>query len=269
MYISYVIALGLVVIIVAKFLMPGKYPAKKAFGKIISTLFAMAGCRIEHLNAVWIIGIVISLVFAQALIVSADWRLILPYFFFTLAFYYGGNTIILKSSLPSRAIARFGEQRAFKAYETVVGLMFLNQGLAVGCMTVLHLPTWESLIYPPLYIAVGVALFILGLTFKLWATLTVGVDAYYFRDMFLGQSLIPICNSGPYRFLRNPMYSVGHLQGYGYALIYGSLPGCFAAAAGHFLIYVFFFVAERPFLRHIFATLQPASINLRHTSVGQ
>jgi len=41
------------------------------------------------------------------------------------------------------------------------------------------------------------------------------------------------------------MYSVGQLQGYGYALLYGSLPGFVAAAAGHLLIYAFYVVAER------------------------
>jgi protein-S-isoprenylcysteine O-methyltransferase Ste14 len=215
----------------------------------VSTVFAMAGWRLEHLNAVWVAGSVASVFLAHVLVTSADWRLTLPYFLFTLAFYYGGNALILRSTLPARAIARFGEQRAFRGYETLAGLMFLNQGLGVGCMAALHLPRWEQTVPAPLVLAAGVTLFAVGLIIKLWATLTVGVDVYFFRDMFLGCPLPTACDGGPYRFLHNPMYSVGQLQGYGYALLYGSLPGVVAAGAGHLLIYAFYFVAERPFVR--------------------
>ncbi len=217
--------------------------------RVVSTVFAMAGWRLEHLNAVWIAGSVASVLLAHVLIASADWRLILPYFFFTLIFYYGGNAVILRSNIPTRAIARLGEERAFRAYETVAGLMFLNQGLGVGCMAALHIPGWERAVPEPLVLAAGVALFAVGLAVKLWATLTVGVDVYYFRDMFLGRPLTAACDSGPYRFLHNPMYSVGQLQGYGYALLDGSIPGVIAAASGHLLIYAFYAVAERPFVR--------------------
>ena len=54
------------------------------------------------------------------------------------------------------------------------------------------------------------------------------------------------------------MYSVGQLQGYGYALLHGSLPGCAAAAAGHLLIYAFYVAAERPFVRNVYLTSRPA-----------
>lgn len=226
--------------------------------RVVSTVFAMAGWRLEHLNAAWVAGSVVSVSLAHVLIARADWRLTLPYFLFTLLFYYGGNAVILRSELPVRAIARFGEERAFRAYETLAGLMFLNQGLGVGCMAALHVPGLEQAVPASLVLAVGVSLFVVGLLVKLWATLTVGVDVYYFRDMFLGRPLASVCDGGPYRFIRNPMYSVGQLQGYGYALVYGSLPGLVAAAAGHLLIYAFYVVAERPFVRSTYLMPRPA-----------
>jgi protein-S-isoprenylcysteine O-methyltransferase Ste14 len=216
---------------------------------VVSTIFAMAGWRLEHLNAIWIAGSVVSVYLAHILIARADWRFTVPYFLLTLVFYYGGNAMILSSELPVFAVARLGEERAFRAYETLAGLMFLNQGLGVGCMAALHVPRWEQMVSPPVVLGAGVALFTVGLLVKLWATLTVGVDVYFFRDMFLGRPLASACESGPYRFLSNPMYSVGQLQGYGYALLHGSLPGLIAAAAGHVLIYAFYVVAERPFVR--------------------
>ncbi len=225
--------------------------------RIVSTVFAMAGWRLEHLNAVWVAGSVASVSLAHVLITRADWRLTVPYFLCTLVFYYGGNAVILRSNLPNLAIARLGEERAFRAYETLAGLMFLNQGLGVGCMAALHVPGLEQAVPAPAVLAAGVALFAVGLVVKLWATITVGVDVYYFRDMFLGRPVAAVCEGGPYRYLRNPMYSLGQLQGYGYALLYGSLPGVVAAAAGHLLIYAFYLVAERPFVRSTYLMARP------------
>jgi len=232
---------------------PGKRPiAHKLLLRalrVLSTIMAMAGWRLEHLNAVWVTGSVASVLLAHVLVNRADERLTIPYFLFTLAFYYGGNAAVLRSNLPARAISLLGEERAFKAYETLAGLMFLNQGLGVGCMSALHAPVIERAIPAPLVLAAGIMFFVVGLSAKLWATLEVGVDVYYFRDMFLGRPLAPPVVHGPYRFLRNPMYSVGQIQGYGYALLYGSLPGVAAAGAGHLLIYAFYLFAERPFVR--------------------
>lgn len=231
--------------------------------RALSAVFAMAGWRPEHLNAVWVAGSVASVYLAHVLVGLADVRFTIPYFLFTLAFYYGGNAAVLRSNLPARAIARLGEEGAFKAYETLAGLMFLNQGLGVGCMAALHAPEIEMAVPAPLVLAAGILLFAMGLLVKLWATLTVGVDVYYFRDMFLGRPLAPAADRGPYRFLRNPMYSVGQLQGYGYALLFGSFPGIVAAGAGHLLIYAFYMFAERPFVRRIYGTRQAYSENPR------
>jgi protein-S-isoprenylcysteine O-methyltransferase Ste14 len=227
----------------------------------------MAGWRLEHLNPIWVAGSIASVGLAHELVARADGRLTIPYFLFTLAFYYGGNAAVLRSNLPSRAVSRLGEERAFRAYETLAGLMFLNQGLGVGCMAALHWHGVEGVVPAPLVLGAGIVLFATGLLIKLWATLTVGVDVYYFRDMFLGRPLAPMADQGPYRFLRNPMYGVGQLQGYGYALLYGSLPGVLAAGAGHLLIYAFYWLAERPFVRRIYLS-PPIPQEDRRRAVG-
>jgi protein-S-isoprenylcysteine O-methyltransferase Ste14 len=210
----------------------------------------MVGFRPEHLNVAWVAIGGASIAFAHALVGLGEWRLTVPYFLFTLVFYYGGNAAILSSSVRPRLIARFGEERAFHAYETVLGVMFLNQGLGIGCMA--SLPGWELAAPREAVVAAAVVLFTVGLVVKLWATLVVGTDTFYYFDMFVDRAVGTFSSKGPYRFLRNPMYGMGQLQGYGYALFAGSFAGLFAAAVGHALIFAFFFLLERPFMGRVY-----------------
>jgi protein-S-isoprenylcysteine O-methyltransferase Ste14 len=233
-------------------------PARTA-GRVASTFFAMTGWRLEHLNVVWVAAGAGSIALAHHLVTLGDWRLTVPYFLFTLLFYYGGNGAILSSRAPALLIARLGEQRAFRAYETVLGVMFLNQGLGVGCMAAL--PGWQISAPRGALVAGALVLFCVGLVVKLWATLVVGTDTFYYFDMFVRRAVGKASHEGPYRFLENPMYGVGQLQGYGYALFVGSLAGVLAAAAGHVLIYAFYLLFERDFVRRTYpaAPLSPVS----------
>src|SRR2546429_551970 len=52
--------------------------------------------------------------------------------------------------------------------------------------------------------------------------------------------------AGPYRFLRNPMYTVGYLQTYGFALVTRSWPGLAAALIDHVAILLFYQLVEKP-----------------------
>jgi protein-S-isoprenylcysteine O-methyltransferase Ste14 len=209
----------------------------------------MIGWRLEHLTPAWVVGGAVSLVAAHALIARGDWRLTVPYFVLTLLVYYGGNSLILAGGLSRWAVRRFGERRAWRGYESLLGVMFLNQGLGVGCMTALSFPGLGFLNGAPWLREVGALLFIVGVVVKWWATWLVGSDAFYYRDLFLRRPAADFVRRGPYRLLRNPMYGVGQLQGYGYALVASSPLGLLAAGIGQLLIYAFFFAVERPFVR--------------------
>jgi protein-S-isoprenylcysteine O-methyltransferase Ste14 len=222
------------------------------------TFLAMIGWRLEDLTPLWVIGGATSVFVAHALIARGDWRLTVPYFVFTLLLYYGGNSLILASALPEWVARRFGERRAWRTYESLLGVMFLNQGLGVGCMTALSLPGVNLLDGVPWLRALGALLFVAGVAVKAWATWLVGADAFYYRDLFLRRPRGTLVRRGPYRFLRNPMYGVGQLQGYGYALVAASPMGLIAAGIGQLLIYVFFFAVERPFVRAAYRVRDPA-----------
>ena len=117
----------------------------KILSTLIITFFAMIGLRIDRLNVIWIIGAVITFVFGHFYVITANSpSLTLSYFLFTLVFYYFGNGLILGTSIPRLLIANYGEKKAFAIYETIVGLMFMNQGLGIAAMTSLDMgSSWE------------------------------------------------------------------------------------------------------------------------------
>ncbi|MDB4933541.1 MAG: hypothetical protein JWP87_513 [Labilithrix sp.] len=235
---------------------PDPRPLRVRLLHVVYVFAAMSGWRLDHLNVAWVVGGVLSLTTAQVLIRSHDPRLSLSYFVFSLLFYYGGNTVFLMSKLPARMVARWGEDRAYRIYETILALMFMNQGLGVGCIGSLTLgPRWLLPGSPTLLWVIGAGLCAVGIIVKVWATVVVGVDVYYYRDMFLDRPVSPFVASGPYRVFRNPMYGIGQLHAYGVVvLMSGSWNGLMAAAACHALIYVFYFTAEMPFIQRTYLT---------------
>jgi protein-S-isoprenylcysteine O-methyltransferase Ste14 len=57
---------------------------------------------------------------------------------------------------------------------------------------------------------------------------------------------------GPYRYFRNPMYTIGNLHLAGLALAAASLPAFAAALFSHAAILAFNYVVERPHVRRLY-----------------
>lgn len=94
-------------------------------------------------------------------------------------------------------------------------------------------------------IVIGVVLVVVGIGTKVWAAATLGDKAYYWYNFFTPPTRIAPASTGPYRYLRNPMYTVGYLQTYGFALVTGSLAGLAASLFDQALILAFHWRVER------------------------
>jgi protein-S-isoprenylcysteine O-methyltransferase Ste14 len=222
---------------------------------------ALAGWRLRNVSAAWIVGGVASLLLGQSLITLNKVNWSIAFYVFSLVFYYGGNALILGSTLPARMIARWGEHRAYRIYEMVLAIMFITQGLGVGCMSALEIG--DSLVLPiPEVVAycLGGSMFAVGLVVKVWSTVLVGADIYYYRDMFLGRPVSKFVEDGPYKVFSNPMYGIGQIHGYGYAIISRSLGGLIAITICHAMIYVFYYSVERPFVQRVYLSSGRAPI---------
>lgn len=102
-----------------------------------------------------------------------------------------------------------------------------------------ELPAW-------LLIGGGLAGIALGIGVKLWAAARLGSAAYYWHNFFVPVRPVALDPPGPYRYLDNPMYTVGYLHAYGFALLMGSGIGLLAAAFDQAAILVFHQVVEKP-----------------------
>jgi len=162
------------------------------------------------------------------------------------------TSIALRRQERSAAYTRtWGVEGGFQRFRRVVSALMVNDVFAFGLLCVVTRDTLEVDAPRVVVIAVGAVLIALGISVKVWAANTLGGDAYYWYNFFSPPRSPHIVLAGPYRFLANPMYTVGYLQAYGFALITGSMAGLWAAAFLHASILAFYFAVEKPHFQRL------------------
>jgi protein-S-isoprenylcysteine O-methyltransferase Ste14 len=144
--------------------------------------------------------------------------------------------------------ARFGPERAFSLHESVLtALLFAQRSSFLAVLYTTARPASGPI--GTLLVSAGALLTLLGLGINVWAARVVGIDTYHYRDLFMGPQHVSVELRGPYAFLRNPMYGMGQLVGYGLALLALSPIGLIAAALNQVTLYLFNDAVEQPRLR--------------------
>jgi protein-S-isoprenylcysteine O-methyltransferase Ste14 len=139
---------------------------------------------------------------------------------------------------------RDGVEAGFRRFRRMASTVMNNDGISFVILCVvtrqtIHLPAM-------LLLPTGALLVLLGVSTKLWAAARLGYAAYYWHNFFAPGELVAPDPPGPYRFFKNPMYTVGNLHMYGVALVLGSLPGLVAAGFDQAAILVFNRWVEKP-----------------------
>jgi len=146
---------------------------------------------------------------------------------------------------------RWGVAEGFRRFRRIASALMTNDVVAFGLLCLITHDTLAIAVPRVATIVVGTALVAVGVSVKVWAAATLGGDAYYWYNFFAPPSMHRAVLAGPYRFLANPMYTVGYLQAYGFALITGSLVGLGAAAFAQLAILVFYYAVERPHFQRL------------------
>lgn len=195
------------------------------------------------------------------LFAELDPRTTIACFLLSLLLRYGFLFSSLSSAGSQRMKALHGDERAFFLHETATAALLLAQRLSFLAMlgsTALALQGTLA----TLLTALGALLLPIGIGVSWWATRVVGLDTYYYRDLFMGPRHTSVELSGPYALWPNPMYGVGQLAAYGAALLMLSPIGFVAAALNQVALYILNDLVEQPRL-HAARTLL-GEAQLRH-----
>lgn len=240
------------------------FPVPRAWHALTELLHTAAGmCGLllsrEHPVRAVLLGAAALLGGGWLLLGELTSRTAIGCFVLTLVLRYAFLFASLSPVGSQRMKALHGDERAFFLHETVTAVLLLAQRfsfLAVLGSTALALEGVPAMLVS----ALGALLLPIGLGVSLWATRVVGLDTYYYRDLFMGPRHTSVELGGPYALWPNPMYGVGQLAAYGAALLMLSPIGFVAAALNQVALYILNDLVEQPRLHAARSVLGEAQL---------
>jgi protein-S-isoprenylcysteine O-methyltransferase Ste14 len=192
-------------------------------------------------------------------------RLAILYALGSIFCYVGFLFLVLRGNGLRRWIMKRcgGEENGYLVFQAILGFLFFHNGVAIGYVASSSPGIAWDILPKGLLLSLAAALFVVGWVTKLWAAAAASIDIYYWKDMFLARKVCDFVETGPYRYLSNPMYGVGQLQAYAIAIWYGSLPGLLIALVNQCSVFLFYFVLEKPFIRRVYVKQTPRAPRAR------
>src|SRR6266566_3635463 len=141
---------------------------------------------------------------------------------------------------------RYGPEEGFRRFRRAAAILMSSDAVSFVVLCIVSRNTLAIGSPRGFVIAAGAVLVLVGVLTKAWAAATLGGRAYYWSNFFGPANRTTPSIAGPYRFFKNPMYTVGYLQVYGLALLAGSLPGLAAALFDQAAILTFYRAVEKP-----------------------
>ena len=228
----------------------------KYIRQLIEIIISMAGYVPRSATSFRKIIMIISLCFSLYLtfLKPPDPVFATIYFIIAEIFYLGFITFVLpENGLRHWFIRKWeGEKKGYRAFETILGFLFFHNGASIGYIASSSPGTLYDIDHRGPVFLVLPFLIAFGLMIKIWAAKAVSVDIYYWKDMFLGRKICDFAVTGPYKYFSNPMYGIGQLPAYSTALWYGSKAGLIAAVINQLLIFSFYFLAEKKFIKRVY-----------------
>jgi protein-S-isoprenylcysteine O-methyltransferase Ste14 len=233
-------------------LVPALSRAVQPLANIVSTALAMAGLFFTHLNPLRL-AVSVTVALFTALLLSYE---VTPAFADAAAFCAAAFTAryvflflsFTRSGIAEWLKARFGRELGFSLYEAATVLLGFAQRVGFFWLVLASGEVAAGNIGAAL-LSSGALLAAFGVCISVWAAASLGVDTYYYRDLFMGQRHASFRAEGPYALVHNPQYGLGQLTAYGVALAAGSPLGLLVAALEQALLFAFNKLVEQPHLR--------------------
>lgn len=219
-------------------------------------IISMTGYVPKNASIIRTIAFIASIVFAFYLARYQPYNtsLAIMYFLISEIFYLGFITTTLsENGYRNWFMKKWGdEHEGYLAFEAVLGFLFFHNGVSIGYIASSTPGNMHDFIPGNFLLVIVAIMFITGFTIKILAANVVSVEIYYWKDMFLGRKICDFVVTGPYKYLSNPMYGIGQLQAYAMAVWYGSVYGLMAAILNQFLIFMFFYLVEKKFIKRVY-----------------
>jgi protein-S-isoprenylcysteine O-methyltransferase Ste14 len=226
--------------------------ARSGFTDVVEIALGMSGLFVSRLTTIRVlVSCVIFAVWLSLTLLefkpspTLAWASFVSLYALRYAFLFGSFT---RFGIAERLEARWGKESGFAIYEAITAFFFAARGLSFAWLLEATSIAVESMAKNAL-VGIGVLLAATGMVINIWATRVVGMATYYYRDLFMRESVVDFKLTGPYRFWKNPMYGVGQLASYGAACMALSPVGLLASALNQATMYVFNWLIEQPHLR--------------------
>jgi protein-S-isoprenylcysteine O-methyltransferase Ste14 len=152
----------------------------------------------------------------------------------------------------SRALSRrHGAEGAYARFRDISGWTMLTDSLAITVLCIVTRGTLPEVAPRWAVVTAGVALVAIGMGIKWWAAASLEPGSYFWRNFFVPPVNPSKSARGPYRWVSNPMYTIGYAHAYGFALLMQSGPGLVAAAFAQGAVLVMHMMVERPHFRRL------------------
>ena len=170
-----------------------------------------------------------------------------------LAYVIGVGTALRLQQRRQHFTRRAGIEVGFRKFRRLAAFVMNNDALSFLILCLGTRGTLSSGLPPGVRWGLGIGGIIVGMGTKLWAARSLGAGAYHWRDTFDPAATEAVADRGPYRWLRNPMYTVGYLHAYGIALLADSGVGLLAAGFDQAAILAFYYWVEKPHFARVTA----------------
>lgn len=217
-------------------------------------LISMAGYVPKNATISRTIAMASSLVFALYVghYQPNNTKLSVSYFLISEVLYLSFLSIVLsKNGLRHWFVKKWGNE-GYLIYEAILGFLFFHNAISIGYIASSSSETLFHFIHKDFLSVFVLIIFISGFTIKIFAAKAVTIEIYYLKDMFLGKKISEFVVSGPYKYFSNPMYGIGQLQAYAIAIWYGSIYGLIAAFLNQILIFSFYYLVEKKFIKRVY-----------------
>ncbi|MBA3065108.1 hypothetical protein FP828_01300 [bacterium] len=238
----------------------------KAIREFIVLLISISGYVVKHKTIPRTIAIIFSLAFILCLVKYQphNYKLAVCYFILIETVYISFITLVLSENGFRHWFIRMGgnEHEGYLAYEATLGVIFFHNAASIGYIVSSTSGSLPVFWHKYFLFVIPMLMFIVGFAIKIWAAKVVSIDIYYWKDMFLGKKITDFVESGPYKYFNNPMYGIGQLAGYALAIGQGSKYGLIAVLLNQILIFLFFYIMEKRFIKKVYQNNIPETISL-------